>query len=166
MCTSPNIGSALYLSLLVLLVVVDLIVPEEGLVTISEEEVLRSEVLVWVFNALFQRRQMFPMFPMFVPQIPGVDASKDKARDNDIEGKSTPKITGSGSVSLYCSSFSIEGVVLSSNHLGSCLAWRCRVGAGEPSLKARSEGRPESWCTHLLRKAQADTLKRHCDCGE
>jgi hypothetical protein len=53
------------------------------LVTISPEVVLRSEVLVWVFNALFQRRQMLPMFPMFVPQIPGVDGSEDKARDNN-----------------------------------------------------------------------------------
>lgn len=40
------------------------------------------------------------------------------------------------------------------------------MGAGEPSLNARSEGPPESWCTHLLREAQADTLKRHCDCSE
>lgn len=53
------------------------------LVPISPEEVLRSEVLVWVFNALFQRRQMLPMFPMLVPQIPGVDASENEARDND-----------------------------------------------------------------------------------
>jgi hypothetical protein len=53
------------------------------LVTVSPEVVLRSEVLVWIFNALFQRRQMLPMFPMFVPQIPCVDGSEDKAGDNN-----------------------------------------------------------------------------------
>ena len=44
------------LSLLVLLVVVDLVIPEQSLVPISKEEVSRPDVLVGVFDSLFKGR--------------------------------------------------------------------------------------------------------------
>jgi hypothetical protein len=41
-------------SSLVLVVIVDLVIPEQRLVSIAPEEVLRADVLVWVFNSLLQ----------------------------------------------------------------------------------------------------------------
>jgi hypothetical protein len=52
------------------------------LVAVSKPEVLASNVLVWVFNSLFQRRQMLPMFPMLGPQVVGIDASQNETGDH------------------------------------------------------------------------------------
>jgi hypothetical protein len=60
-------ATALNLRSLVLFVIVDLVVPEQCLIPIAPEEVLRPDVLVWVLDSLFQRRQMAPVLPMFVP---------------------------------------------------------------------------------------------------
>lgn len=40
----------------VLVVVVDLVVPEQRLVSITPEEVLRANVLVWIFDSFLQGR--------------------------------------------------------------------------------------------------------------
>lgn len=53
------------------------------LVTVSPEEILHPDVLIWVFDTVFQRRQMFPMLPMLIPQVPGIDRPEDQARGND-----------------------------------------------------------------------------------
>lgn len=74
---------ALHSCSLVFVVVVDLIIPEKCLVSITPAEVLRSNVLVWVFNSLFQGWEMTPMFPMLVPQVPGVDTTEYKAGNDD-----------------------------------------------------------------------------------
>jgi len=76
---------AVHLCLLVLVVIVDLVIPEECLVTIPPEEVPRSHVLVRIFHALLKRRQVLPMFPMFVPQVVGVDGCEDEAGNDDID---------------------------------------------------------------------------------
>lgn len=53
------------------------------LVTVSPEEVLGPDVLVRIFHALLQGREVFPVFPMLIPQVPGVDASEDEAGCDD-----------------------------------------------------------------------------------
>jgi hypothetical protein len=52
------------------------------LISISPEEVLRPNVLIRIFNSLFQRRQVAPVLPMLVPQIPRIDTTEDEARYN------------------------------------------------------------------------------------
>lgn len=74
------------LSLLVFVVIVDLVIPEHRLITIAPEEVLRSDVLIRVFDSLLQRRHVLPVLPMLIPQVPGVDASEDEAGDDDAVG--------------------------------------------------------------------------------
>lgn len=56
---------------------------ETHLITISPEIVLRSHVLIWVFNSVLQRRHVAPVDPMFLPQIPGIEGTKDNAGDHD-----------------------------------------------------------------------------------
>jgi hypothetical protein len=68
---------------LILVVVVDLVIPEKSLISVTPEEVPRSDVLVRVFDSLFQGRKVAPVLPMLVPQVPGVDAAEDQARDYD-----------------------------------------------------------------------------------
>ena len=53
------------------------------LVAVSPEEIPRSDILIWVFDPLFQWRQLLPMFPVRVPQIPRVEAAQDQTRDDD-----------------------------------------------------------------------------------
>jgi hypothetical protein len=63
--------------------IIDLVVPEHSLVTISPEEVFGPEVLIWIFDPLFQRRKVFPMFPMLGPEVVCVYAAEDQARDDN-----------------------------------------------------------------------------------
>jgi hypothetical protein len=70
-------------SSLILVVVVDLVIPEKCLVSIAPEEVFCSNVLVGVFDSLFQRWKVAPVLPMLVPQVPGVDAAEYEAWDNN-----------------------------------------------------------------------------------
>jgi hypothetical protein len=67
---------------LILVVVVDLVVPEQGLVPIAPAEVPGSNVLVRVLDALLQWWQMRPMLPMLVPQVVCIDSGKNEARDH------------------------------------------------------------------------------------
>lgn len=71
------------LSDLVLVVVVDLVVPEHGLVAVAPEEVLGPDVLVGVLDALLQRGHVLPVLPMLVPQVICVDAAEDQAGNDD-----------------------------------------------------------------------------------
>ena len=71
------------LSLLILVVVVDLVVPEESLVPIAPEVVLRPDILVWILDSLLQGRQVLPVLPMLVPKVPRVDAAKYQTWDDD-----------------------------------------------------------------------------------
>jgi hypothetical protein len=58
---------ALHSGRLVLVVVVDLVIPEKSLVSIPPEEVLCPDVLVWVFDSFLQGWEMAPVFPMLIP---------------------------------------------------------------------------------------------------
>jgi len=50
------------------------------LVTISPKEVPGPDVLVGVFDSLFQRRHVAPVLPMLVPQILRIDRAQDQTR--------------------------------------------------------------------------------------
>lgn len=67
---------------LVLVVVVDAVVPEQGLVTVAPGEVLGADVLVGVLDALLQRRHMRPVLPMLVPQVVGVGGCEQNAGED------------------------------------------------------------------------------------
>lgn len=67
MLTHRPLSRTSHLGSLVLVVVVDLFVPEKSLVSVAPEEVLCPDVLVWVFDSLFQGRKMAPMLPVLVP---------------------------------------------------------------------------------------------------
>lgn len=60
--------------------VVDLLVPEEGLVTVSPGEVLGPDVLVGILDALLEGREVAPVLPMLVPEVIGVQAGEEDAR--------------------------------------------------------------------------------------
>jgi hypothetical protein len=64
---------------LVLVVVVDAGVPEEGLVAVSPGEVLGPDVLVGVLDALLERGHVAPVLPVLVPEVVGVVAREDDA---------------------------------------------------------------------------------------
>jgi hypothetical protein len=64
---------------LVLVVVVDVFVPEEGLVAVSPGEVLGPDVLVGVLDALLERGHVAPVLPVLVPEVVGVVAREDDA---------------------------------------------------------------------------------------
>lgn len=70
---------------LVLVVVVDLVVPEEGLVAIAPGEVLGADVLVGILDTLLKRGQVAPVGPVLIPEVVGVEASEeDASRDATI----------------------------------------------------------------------------------
>src|SRR2546421_3044669 len=50
------------------------------LVTISPKEVPGPDVLVGIFDSLFQRRHVAPVLPMLVPQILRIDRAQDQTR--------------------------------------------------------------------------------------
>jgi hypothetical protein len=52
------------------------------LVTVTEREVLHTDVLVRVLGALLERRHVVPVLPVLVPQVVGVKATADQAGDN------------------------------------------------------------------------------------
>lgn len=60
--------------------VVDRVVPEEGLVAVAPGEVLGADVLVGVLDALLERRHVLPVLPVLRPQVPGVQAREDEGR--------------------------------------------------------------------------------------
>lgn len=51
------------------------------LVTITPEEVLCSEVLIWVLWSLLQRLHMAPMLPMLIPQDIRISSRNHQARN-------------------------------------------------------------------------------------
>ena len=62
--------------------VVDGFVPEQSLVAVAPGVVLGADVLVGVLDALLQRGLVAPVFPMLGPQVVGVGAGEDDARDD------------------------------------------------------------------------------------
>lgn len=62
------------------------------LVTISPWEVLAANVLVRVLDALLKWRHVVPVLPVLSPQIVGIDASEDEARDDSTAIVVSPHI--------------------------------------------------------------------------
>jgi len=83
------------------LVVVDFVVPEDGLVAITPEVVLNPDILIWVLWALLQWEFMLPVLPMFIPKVVSVDTGKNEARNRDVDGQLAPEFTGLSSVFLH-----------------------------------------------------------------
>lgn len=77
----PRHASEEHLGGLVLVVVVDGVVPEDGLVTIAPREVAGADVLVRVFDTLLKRGHVAPVFPMLVPQHVGVGRREAESGD-------------------------------------------------------------------------------------
>lgn len=115
---------------LVLVVVVDSVVPEQGLVTVSPLKVLGADVLVGVFDALLQRRHMAPVFPVVLPQNPSVDAGCNQ-EDGDTVDRDLPPQLGGG-----------LGVVLDMLSLLDELVFG--RGAGETALRGGTQLRGEA----------------------
>ncbi len=77
--------SLAHLRLLVLIMVIHIRVPKHRLVPIAPEEVLRSDILVWILDTFLEGWKMAPVFPMFDPQVIGVDATeKDRGKDDAV----------------------------------------------------------------------------------
>jgi hypothetical protein len=81
LCLSPHHN--VILTLLALLLVVDLVVPEQRLVAVAPWERLVPDVKVVVLWAFFWWRAVLLVFPMFVPECVGVGAEDDQAGDDD-----------------------------------------------------------------------------------
>lgn len=85
-------GVAAYATDLVLLVIIDLVVPEQCLVTVAPEIVLGPDVLVLILRALLKWWHVVPMLPMLIPQVPGICTGDEQARNDDVDGKPAPGI--------------------------------------------------------------------------
>lgn len=55
---------------------------QKSLVSVSPEEVLGADILVWVLRAFLQWLSVCPVLPMLVPEVVGVDTGNDQARDH------------------------------------------------------------------------------------
>jgi len=70
--------------------VVDLIVPEQCLVTITPWERLVSNVHVLVLWPLGWWRKMRFVLPVLIPQSVRIGAGNDESRECDVEGQLSP----------------------------------------------------------------------------
>jgi hypothetical protein len=66
---------------------------QKSLISIAKEEVFGTDILVWVFGSLLQRRHMRPMLPMLRPEVVGVETRKCDTGNNDtIRNQLSPAI--------------------------------------------------------------------------
>lgn len=77
---------------LILLVVVDEIVPEEALISITPEKVLGANILVRVFWPLWERRHVLPVLPMLVPEVVGVDTTEEEEWGDTVQRQLFPQL--------------------------------------------------------------------------
>ena len=88
--------------------VVDGLVPEQGLVAVAPGEVLGADVLVGVLDAVLQGGLVAPVLPMLGPQVVGVGAGEEEAGDD-----ATISLLARGVLSLSLSlSVSLSRVVM------------------------------------------------------
>lgn len=140
--------------LLVLLVVVDLVVPEKSLVTISEEEVLGADVLVGVLGPLGSGVHFLlvgDVLPMGVPSDLCVDRGDDDARNGDIKRQLAPELARLLGVLGNAGTLAVELVVLGTSKL--------LGGLGAVVAAAGAEGCAGNG--HALRRAGKDALGEH-----
>lgn len=70
--------------------VVDAVVPEQGLVAIAPRVVLGADVLVGVLDALLQGGHVLPVLPVLGPEVVGVEACEQEAgEDSAVSNVST-----------------------------------------------------------------------------
>lgn len=62
--------------------VVDRVVPEQGLVAVAPGVVLGADVLVGVLDALLEGGHVRPVLPVLRPEVVGVGAGEDQAGDD------------------------------------------------------------------------------------
>lgn len=91
--------------------VVDLVVPEDGLVTVTPEVVLGADVLVGVLGLLRLRGLVGLVLPVLEPQAVSVDTTEDDGGDDDVDGELAPEVTGGSGVVLDGSTLAVESVV-------------------------------------------------------
>merc|ERR1712096_150567 len=96
---------------LLLLVVVDLGVPEEGLVTVSPEVVLGPDVLEGVLGLVLEGGAVRDVLPVLGPEPVGVDAGEDDGGDHDVDGELAPGARSVSSVLLDSGPLAVESVV-------------------------------------------------------
>lgn len=99
------------LFLLVVVVVVDVLVPEDGLVAVAPRIVLGADVLVRVLGALLQGRHVRPVVPVLVPLDPGVDAGEDEGGRQGVDADLAPQLGGLSSVVLNGLTLLDEGIL-------------------------------------------------------
>lgn len=129
--------------------VVDLVVPEEGLVPIAEGEVLNTDVLIGVLGTLLERGHMLPVLPVLVPKVVSIDTAENQAGDDSIDGELAPKVAGGSSMVLDSSSLAVERIV---NHPRKLV-----VGAVEAALESSASRS----ATQLLSGAEDVALREH-----
>lgn len=57
------------------------------LVTVTEGEVLHTDVLVRVLGALLDRRHVLPVLPVLVPEVVGVETTANQAGNDSAAGQ-------------------------------------------------------------------------------
>lgn len=135
--------------LLVLLVVVDLVVPEERLVAIAPKEVLGADVLVGVLGLLLHGRLVGFVLPVSVPPHLTIDSSHEQAWHGKIDGELPPEFTALGGMLLDAGTLAVEFVVLGSDELLGGLA------AVHAAAQRRTDG------GHTLAGAEEGALGKH-----
>ena len=124
--------------------IVDLVIPEGGLVTVSPPEVLGANVLVGVLGPL--RAGVLVLLvgyvlPVGIPSHLCVNAGDDDAGDGDVERKLAPELARLASVLLDVSTLTVELVVLgTSKLLGALGAVVAAAGAGRSAGKGLARG--------------------------
>lgn len=91
--------------------IVDLVVPEQSLVTVTPLEVLGSNVLVGILSAILQRGHVAPVLPVLVPQVVGIGAGGNEAGSNTVDGDLPPELGGALGVVLDVLAFLDEFVL-------------------------------------------------------
>lgn len=67
---------------------------ETHLVTVTPGEVLHTDVLVGVLGTLLERGHVLPVLPVLVPEVVGVDAAADQARNDGTIRKPVRVVLG------------------------------------------------------------------------
>lgn len=125
------------------------------LIAITPGVIFVSNVLVRVFYPLFQRWHVLPVFPMLIPQVVGIDAGEKDDGHDSVDGKFSPQVTGSCSMSFYSSSFTVKGIV---REWGKLLLGAIESTLENPRPDGRRTGRGD---TSSLGQAKNGNTREH-----
>ena len=126
--------------------VVDLVVPEESLVSVTPLVVLGTDVLVRVLGALLQRRHVRPVLPVLAPEPVGVGTGGDKAGGDTVEGDLLPEFSGTSSVLLDVLALLDELVLCAGK---SALGGSAKLGGSARGSAGESDGGHRGCCCSL-----------------